>query len=187
VNLLVLDTQVYSNTGGQKSKATPIGAIAKFAASGKGIASKKLSTQMVNYKYAYVAQICYGSAPAQALKAIAEAESFNGPSLILAYAPCIEHGIDMGKTAQQMKMAVDSGFWPLFRYDPRKLGTAEGPLKIDSKEPSMDVAEFMTSENRFRSLKKTSPERFAELIKLAKDDVALQWKYLKMIEANLKN
>ncbi|MBF0106478.1 MAG: pyruvate:ferredoxin (flavodoxin) oxidoreductase [Deltaproteobacteria bacterium] len=186
VNMLVLDTQVYSNTGGQSSKATPLVAIAKFAASGKGISGKKLATQAISYTNVYVAQVCYGANPTQTLKAFVEAESYNGPSIIIAYSPCIEHGIDMGKTGEEMKRAVESGFWPIYRYDPRNLVAGKSPLKIDCKEPSMGIAEFMGGENRFKALQKSKPERYKMLVDMATQDYAVQWRYLKVLEEHFK-
>lgn len=186
VNILVLDTQVYSNTGGQNSKATPLGAIAKFASSGKDIHGKKLASHAMSYNHVYVAQIAYGANPAQTLKAFTEAQSYEGPSIILAYSPCIEHGIDMNRTGDAMKKAVDSGFWPLFRFDPRKLAQGESPLKIDSKEAKIDLKDFMLSENRFRSLHQANPERFDRLVEIAKSDLNLYWRYLKIMESEFK-
>lgn len=182
VNVLVLDTQVYSNTGGQNSKATPLGAVAKFAASGKGLSSKKLATHAMNYRDVYVAQVCYGANPAQTLKAFVEAESFDGPSLILAYAPCVEHGFDMSKTGERMERAVECGFWPLFRHDPRRGQNGGNPLKIDSSEPKGELKDFMLAENRFRTLFNGDPERFHSLVGMAQEDLRHHWRFLKMLE-----
>jgi Pyruvate:ferredoxin oxidoreductase and related 2-oxoacid:ferredoxin oxidoreductases, beta subunit len=134
VNLLVLDTEVYSNTGGQASKATPIGAIARFATSGKDIFKKDLGMIAMSYGYVYVAQIALGANMNQTIKAIREAESYNGPSIIIAYSHCINHGIDMMKGMDQQKIAVQSGVWPLYRYDPRLKAEGKNPFQLDSKD-----------------------------------------------------
>ena len=176
VNVLVLDTEVYSNTGGQMSKATPLGAIAKFAAAGKPIGKKDLGMMMMTYGGIYVARIALGANPNQAVRVFAEAESYNGPSLIIANTHCIMHGINMTEGLNYQKMAVDSGAWILFRYDPRKRDAGENPLTLDSKEPTLPLEEYMYSENRFRSLKRSNPERAAMLLDAAKQDVAERFK-----------
>jgi len=152
VNILVLDTGVYSNTGGQCSKATPLGAVAKFAAAGKRVPKKELGLMAMMYKTAYVAQIAYGANMVQTLKAIQEAVAFPGASLVIAYAPCIEHGYPLNLGPEHMKLAVNSGFWPLFRFDPRRMDSGENPLQMDSKEPTTDVGELIKQERRFRGL-----------------------------------
>jgi pyruvate-ferredoxin/flavodoxin oxidoreductase len=176
VNVLVLDTEVYSNTGGQMSKATPLGAVARFAAAGKPIAKKDLGMITMTYGTIYVARIALGANPNQAVKAFVEAESYDGPSLIIAYSHCQLHGIDMGKGLDYQKMAVESGAWPLFRYDPRKRAAGENPLTLDSKEPTLPLEEYMYSENRFRMLRRDDPERAATLLEAAKRDVAERFK-----------
>ncbi len=167
VNILVLDTEVYSNTGGQASKATPIGAIAKFAASGKGIGKKDLGMIAMSYDNVYVASVAMGSNDTQCLKAFLEAEAHNGPSIILAYSQCIAHGIDMETGMQQQKLAVDSGHWLLYRNNPALKAEGKNPLKVDSKKPKLHISEYFDSENRFRSLKKSMPERAAMLVEKA--------------------
>ena len=150
VNVLVLDTEVYSNTGGQASKATNIGAVAKFASAGKRIKKKDLGMIAKSYGYVYVAQVAMGSNPAQLLKALTEAEAYHGPSLIIAYAPCINHGINMTKSQLEEKAAVDCGYWQLYRYNP------DGEkFTLDSKEPKGDYQAFLAGETRYASLAKT--------------------------------
>ena len=167
VNVLVLDTQVYSNTGGQASKATPRGAVAKFAAAGKPIGRKDLGLFAAGYGNVYVAQIALGADNAQTVKALAEAESWPGPSLIIAYSTCIAHGIDMSTSMSHQAEAVKSGFWPLWRYDPRLAVEGQRPMQLDSREPTLPLKEFQTKEARFAMLARSSPERYAELQRLA--------------------
>jgi pyruvate-ferredoxin/flavodoxin oxidoreductase len=164
VNVLVLDTEVYSNTGGQASKSTPIGAAAKFAFSGKAPEKKDLGMIAMTYGHIYVAKVSLAN-PAQCIKAFVEAERYNGPSIILAYSHCIAHGIDMTCGVDEQKNAVNSGYWPLFRFDPEKYEKGENPLTLDSKDPSMTLKEFMDKENRFKVVQKMFPERAAELAK----------------------
>jgi pyruvate-ferredoxin/flavodoxin oxidoreductase len=165
VNLLVLDTEVYSNTGGQASKATPIGAIARFATSGKDIFKKDLGMIAMSYGYVYVAQIALGANMSQAIKAIREAESYDGPSIIIAYSHCINHGIDMMKGMDQQKIAVQSGVWPLYRYDPRLKAQGKNPFQLDSKEPDYSKLEqYMYAEVRFKSLVQANAERAKMLL-----------------------
>jgi pyruvate-ferredoxin/flavodoxin oxidoreductase len=163
VNVLVLDTEVYSNTGGQMSKSTPIGATARFASTGKAIAKKDLTGIAMSYGYIYVAQISIGANARQAIDALREAESYDGPSLVVAYAPCIEHGVELSKSLERQKLAVKTGYWNLFRHDPRRIGTAEPVLKMDSSKPSLNVMEFMKGENRFRRIVESDSSR-AEMI-----------------------
>ena len=158
VNILVLDTEVYSNTGGQASKSTPTGATAKFAATGKRTKKKDLASLAMDYGNVYVAQVSMGADMNQVVKAFAEAEAYKGTSIIIAYAPCISHGINMSKSQLEMKKAVDSGYWQLFRYNPDLLGTDKSPLTIDSKDPISDYSEFLMGENRYASLAKQNPE-----------------------------
>ena len=165
VNILVMDTEVYSNTGGQASKATPMAAIAKFAASGKGLPKKDLGLIAMSYGYVYVAQIAMGASDTQTLKAFLEAESYPGPSLIIAYSQCIAHGIDMTKGMEQQKLAVQSGLWPLVRYDPRLIEEGKNPLIIDSKKPSILPQEYMYNETRYRMLVQSNEERAEMLLK----------------------
>jgi pyruvate-ferredoxin/flavodoxin oxidoreductase len=165
VNILVLDTEVYSNTGGQASKATPVGAIAKFATAGKETMKKDLGMIAMSYGYVYVAQIALGANMNQTIKAFREAESYNGPSIIIAYSHCINQGIDMMKGMNQQKVAVDSGVWPLYRYDPRLKAEGKNPFQMDSKEPDFTKLEtYMYAEVRFKSLREANPERAATLL-----------------------
>ena len=167
VNILVLDTEVYSNTGGQSSKATPAGAIAKFAASGKRVRKKDLGMMAMSYGYVYVAQVAMGASPAQYFNAIKEAEAYDGPSLIIAYAPCINHGLKagMGLSQKEEKLAVDCGYWHLYRYNPALEGTDKNPFTLDSKEPDWSkFQDFLKGEVRFASLYKLYPDRAAELL-----------------------
>lgn len=158
VNILVLDTEVYSNTGGQMSKATPLSATAKFASSGKRTAKKDLGMIAMSYKNVYVAQIGLGANMNQSVKALSEAESFNGPSLVIAYSPCINHGIDMGHSQEEIKKAVESGYWHLYRYDPRNLTQHKNPFMLDSAKPTKDYEEFLKGESRYTALQKVSGE-----------------------------
>ncbi len=184
VNVLVLDTQVYSNTGGQMSKATPRGAIARFAAGGRPLPKKDLGMMAMTYGNVYVAQIAMGANDAQALKAFLEAESYPGPSLIIAYSHCIAHGIsEMRFGFNQQKAAVDSGAWILYRYDPRRVAEGKNPLQLDSKEPTLPIREYMDKETRFRALRQTNPEAAEELARLAQEDAIARWNlYRQMAE-----
>lgn len=183
VNILVLDTEVYSNTGGQTSKATPIGAVAKFSASGKGVAKKDLARIAMDYEHVYVAHVAYAAKDVQTLRAFLEAESYDGPSLIIAYSPCIAHGFEMKDNHLHQKLAVDTGHWPLFRYDPRRAENYENPLKLDSKPPSVPYAEFAHSETRFNTLLKQHPEQAAAFLQRAQHDVSERYKrYQQMAE-----
>ncbi|MBN1388685.1 MAG: pyruvate:ferredoxin (flavodoxin) oxidoreductase [Bacteroidales bacterium] len=178
INILVLDTEVYSNTGGQSSKATPAGAVAKFAASGKKIRKKDLGMMAVNYGYVYVAQIAMGANMAQCFRAIKEAEAYPGPSIVIAYAPCIAHGLiaGMDKTMEQMKFAVESGYWHLYRYDPRLEKEGKNPFQLDSKEPDISKFQsFLRSEVRYTSLTKSFPEEAKVLFKAAEENA--KWRY----------
>jgi pyruvate-ferredoxin/flavodoxin oxidoreductase len=171
VNALVLDTGVYSNTGGQCSKATPMGAVAKFAASGKPMPRKDLAMISMTYGNIYVAQIAMGANYGQAVKAFAEAESYDGPSIILAYSHCIAHGINMTTGMNAQKMAVKTGLWPLFRFDPRRTAAGECPLQLDSKKPDTPFMEMAKSEVRWKSLLDKEPERAGALIEEAQKDI----------------
>jgi pyruvate-ferredoxin/flavodoxin oxidoreductase len=160
VNILVLDTEVYSNTGGQQSKATPLGAAAKFASSGKTVGKKDLGLLANMYGHVYVARVAFGAKMPQTVQAFLEAESYAGPSLIIAYSHCIAHGYDMAQGAAQQKLAVNSGVWPLYRFDPRRLVKGEPPLNLDYGPPKADVAEYMRNESRFRMIERSDPDRF---------------------------
>ncbi len=170
VNILVLNTEVYSNTGGQASKATPTGAVAQFAAAGKRTRKKDLGLIAMTYGYIYVASISMGASQAQALKAISEAEAYPGPSLIIAYAPCINHGINMSKTQAEEKRAVESGYWPLYRYNPQLAEEGKNPFIVDSKAPSADYREFLMGENRYRTLAAYYPDLADELFKRQEEE-----------------
>jgi pyruvate-ferredoxin/flavodoxin oxidoreductase len=179
VNILVLDTEVYSNTGGQASKASPSGSVAKFAAAGMPIAKKDLGAISMSYGYIYVAQVSMGANQAQYLKAIKEAEAYPGPSLVIAYAPCINHGIrkGMGKSQTEMKLATESGYWPLYRYNPLLEKEGKNPLILDSKEPQWDTYEdFLMGEVRYATLTKSNPEAAKELFKKNKEEAQRRWK-----------
>ncbi len=167
MNILVLDTEVYSNTGGQASKATPIGAAAKFAAGGKSVGKKDLGLMAMNYRHVYVASVAFGSSDTQVVKAFQEADSYPGPSLIIAYSHCIAHGYDLSLGCEQQKLAVSSGIWPLYRYDPRLVDEGKPPLQIDSKPPTTRVADYMRNETRFRMVERIDPKRFKELAESA--------------------
>jgi pyruvate-ferredoxin/flavodoxin oxidoreductase len=175
VNLLVLDTEVYSNTGGQMSKATPRGSIAKFAAAGKPLMKKDLGMMMMAYGNVYVAQIALGKSHNQTVKALVEAERYKGPSLIIAYGQCIAHGIDMTTGMDQAAKAVDSGHWILYRYNPDLIAEGKNPLQLDSKAPTISFKEYAYSETRYRSLKAQNPERAKNLIELGQRDCDFRW------------
>jgi pyruvate-ferredoxin/flavodoxin oxidoreductase len=177
VNILVLDTEVYSNTGGQTSKATPRGAVAKFSSAGKETAKKDLARIAISYQNVYVAQVAYGVKDVATLRAFLEAESYPGPSLIIAYSPCIAHGYDLSNNHRQQQLAVDSGHWPLFRYDPRKRAQGKNPLHLDSKPPSIPYSEFAAGETRFAALARAQPERAARLIQAAQTDADERYAY----------
>ncbi len=177
VNILVLDTGVYSNTGGQASKATPRGAVAKFSASGKVARKKDLGLLAVSYGNVYVAQIALGANPAQTLRAFREAESYPGPSLLLAYSHCIAHGIAMDTSMSHQKDAVQSGFWPLYRYDPRHAHDGGHPFQLDCRKPTKKFTDFAMQEGRFAMLARSQPEHAAQLFQLAQRDIDDQWHY----------
>jgi len=181
VNVLVLDTEVYSNTGGQASKATPMGAVAKYAAGGKPTAKKDLGLMAMRYENVYVAQVAMGANDAQTLKAFIEAECHDGPSLIIAYSHCIAHGIDMSKGMNQQKMAVDSGYWPLYRYDPRLSSEGKNPFQLDSKQPALPLKDYIYTEGRFRILQQSDPPAAQRLLEQAQQGVHKRWSYYKQL------
>ncbi|MDP2834826.1 MAG: pyruvate:ferredoxin (flavodoxin) oxidoreductase [Pseudomonadota bacterium] len=184
VNILVLDTEVYSNTGGQTSKATPIGAVAKFAAGGKATAKKDLAKLASNYGHVYVSTVAYGAKDTQTLRVFHEAESFDGPALIVAYSPCIAHGVDLLYNLRQQDAAVKSGHWPLFRFDPRRLEAGDNPFKLDSAAPSRPIREFMESETRFAMLSRSHPETAERLMAEAQKDADRRYQgYLALAQA----
>lgn len=171
VKILVLDTEVYSNTGGQSSKSTPMGAVAKFAAGGKSIAKKDLALIAMQYGHVYVARVAFGAKDAQTVNAFREAESYNGPALIIAYSHCIAHGYQLERGLEQQKLAVETGYWPLFRYDPRLAAKGENPLRLDSAAPKVELAKFMANETRFGILRNVAPARADELAAQAQAQV----------------
>ncbi|MDR1263546.1 MAG: pyruvate:ferredoxin (flavodoxin) oxidoreductase [Oscillospiraceae bacterium] len=172
VNVLVLDTEVYSNTGGQASKSTPTGSVAKFAAAGKRTKKKDLGLMAMSYGYVYVASVSMGANPAQLLKAVTEAEAYKGPSLIIAYAPCINHGINMRQTQAEGKKAVEAGYWPLYRYNPALNEEGKNPMSLDSKDPTASYQDFIRSEIRYQTLLKMFPDTAEALFKQAENDAA---------------
>ena len=176
VNILVLDTEVYSNTGGQTSKATPLGAVAKFSAGGKATAKKDLARLASNYGHAYVATVAYGAKDVQTLRVFHEAESYPGPSLIVAYSPCIAHGYDMLYNQRQQEMAVKSGHWPLFRFDPRLEAAGGNPFRLDSAAPTQPIKAFMESETRFAMLARSHPEAAQRFLEQAQQDAERRFK-----------
>ncbi|MBE0671322.1 MAG: pyruvate:ferredoxin (flavodoxin) oxidoreductase [Anaerolineales bacterium] len=175
VNILVLDTEVYSNTGGQASKATPRAAVAKFAMSGKGLPKKDLGLIAMSYGYVYVARVAMGANDQQTLKALLEAEAYDGPSLVIAYSPCIAHGYDMSKSLEQTKLAVQSGHWPMYRYDPRLAEQGQNPLVIESKEPTIPVSQYAYNETRYKMLTQMDEDRAEKLMKEAQHDAKSRW------------
>ena len=188
VNILVLDTEVYSNTGGQTSKATPRGAVAKFSAAGKTSAKKDLAMIAMSYENVYVAQVAYGNKDVQTLRAFIEAESYPGTSIIIAYAPCIAWGNDLANNHQMQNLAVNSGHWPLLRYDPRRLEKGENPLKLDSKAPSIPYEEFVKNETRFSMLWRSHPDAAEKLLKESQREADKRYDhYKKLSELSLKN
>jgi pyruvate-ferredoxin/flavodoxin oxidoreductase len=182
INLFVLDTEVYSNTGGQASKATPLGAVAQFAAGGKPVSKKDLGMIAMSYGSVYVATVALSN-PAQCIKAMLEAEAYDGPSLIIAYAHCIAHGIDMTAGVDAQKRAVQSGYWPLYRYNPALVAECKNPLQLDSKAPTISFDEYTSSENRYRMLKKANPEQAAELMKKADQWTKAHFAYYEKLAA----
>jgi pyruvate-ferredoxin/flavodoxin oxidoreductase len=179
INVLVLDTEVYSNTGGQMSKSTPRGAVAKFAAGGKPTGKKDLGLIAMTYGHIYVASVAMGAKDEQTLRAFVEAESYPGPSLIIAYSHCIAHGIavDMGVGARQQKLAVESGQWLLYRYDPRRAMKGETPLQLDSQAAKTKLQEYLLSENRFKMLTKSKPEDARKFFQQAQSDADARWQF----------
>ncbi len=181
VNILVLDTEVYSNTGGQMSKATGTGAVAKFAAAGKPNAKKDLAQMAMSYGNVYVAQVAMGANDLQTLKAFLEAEAYDGPSLIIAYSHCIAHGINMAKGMEQQDLAVKSGYWPLFRFNPDNIKEGKNPLKLDSKAPQIKLEEYIYRETRYKMLTKSHPQEAKVLLKRAQENVLKKWKHYEQL------
>jgi pyruvate-ferredoxin/flavodoxin oxidoreductase len=175
VNILVLDTEVYSNTGGQQSKATPLGAAVKFASGGKTIGKKDLGLLANMYGHVYVARVAFGAKMPQTAQAFLEAESYDGPSLIIAYSHCIAHGYDMAHGVSQQKLAVDSGVWPLYRFDPRRIAKGEPPLHLDYGPPKTAVADYLRNESRFRMVERADPARYQAFV--AESQAAAERRY----------
>lgn len=181
VNILVMDTEVYSNTGGQASKATPYGAVAKFAAAGKASNKKDLGMMAMNYGNVYVAQVAMGSSDVQTVRAFLEAESYDGPSIVIAYSHCIAHGINMLHGLNQQKLAVDSGHWLLYRYDPRRADEGQNPLRLDSKEPTTKIRDYIYNETRYKMLTKSMPERAEQLLGQAEAAAQKRFEYYRQL------
>ncbi|MBN1758578.1 MAG: pyruvate:ferredoxin (flavodoxin) oxidoreductase [Chitinispirillaceae bacterium] len=181
VNILVMDTEVYSNTGGQSSKSTPMGAVAKFAASGKPTIKKDMGMIAMSYGYIYVARVALGANQNQAVKAFMEAEAYNGPSLILCYSHCIAHGINLIKGNEEQKLAVESGHWPLYRYNPALTEQGKNPLVIDSKDPTIALTDYVYNENRYKMLQRSNPEMSKKLVDEAQKSVTAKFKMLKQL------
>jgi len=183
VNILVLDTEVYSNTGGQASKSTPLGAVAKFAAGGKAVPKKDLSMIAMAYGHVYVGHVAFGAKDLQTLKTFIEAESYDGPSLIIAYSPCIAHGVDLSHNIRQQELAVNSGHMNLLRYDPRRADAGKNPLQLDSKKPSIPYKEFARTEARFSMLWRTHPENADKLMQRAQEGVMERFHHYEQLAA----
>jgi pyruvate-ferredoxin/flavodoxin oxidoreductase len=181
VNILVLDTEVYSNTGGQTSKATPRGAVAKFSAGGKGTPKKDLALLAMDYEHVYIARVAYGAKDIQTVHAFHEAEAYPGPSIIIAYSPCIAHGIDLKDNHLHQQLAVDSGHWPLFRYDPQQAAAGKNPLRLDSKAPSIPYRDFIETEIRFSMLWRTHPEDAEKFLAQSQREVLHRYHYYQQL------
>jgi pyruvate-ferredoxin/flavodoxin oxidoreductase len=175
VNILVLDTEVYSNTGGQASKATPLGAVAKFAAGGKPTIKKDLGMTAMRYGNVYIAQIAMGANDTHTVKAFLEAEAHPGPSLIIAYSQCIAHGIDMAKGMHQQKLAVESGYWPLYRFNPALENEGKNPFQLDSHDPKIRLEDYIYTEGRYRMLQRSDPAAAKTLLTQAQESVKHHW------------
>jgi pyruvate-ferredoxin/flavodoxin oxidoreductase len=183
INLLVMDTEVYSNTGGQMSKATPLGAVAKFAFGGKPQPKKDLALMAMSYGNVYVARVAFGSNDMQTVKAFLEAEAYDGPSIIIAYCHCIAHGYDMLHGLDQQKAAVQSGYWSLMRYNPALAKQGKNPLQLDSKAPSLSLDKYIYNETRYSMLRRSMPEAAKKLYELAQEDVLRRWRYYDYLAA----
>jgi pyruvate-ferredoxin/flavodoxin oxidoreductase len=181
--MLVLDTEVYSNTGGQSSKSTPRAAVAKFAANGKGMPKKDLGLIAMSYGYVYVARVAMGASDQQTLNAFLEADAYEGPSLIIAYSHCINQGFDLRKGLEQQKLAVQSGHWPLYRYNPKLVEEGKNPLTLDSKDPSIPLEQYVYNESRYKMLTQSDEERAEMLLKEAQQDVKSRWELYKQMAA----
>ena len=180
--MLVLDSEVYSNTGGQSSKATPLGAVARFSIQGKQTKKKNLGLMAMTYGYVYVAQVSMGANKQQLLNAFIEAEKYDGPSLIIAYSPCIAHGMHMSKCMEEERKAVESGYWPLYRFNPSKINQGETPFTLDSKAPLFALNEFFMGENRFAFLKKDQPQQADQLFAEAEKESRRRLDFYKKLQ-----
>ena len=187
INILILDTEVYSNTGGQASKATPLAAVAKFAAAGKKNGKKDLALMAIAYGNVYVARVAMGADPQQTLLAFREAEAYNGPSLILAYSHCIAHGINMQHGLTQQKLAVESCYWPLFRYNPELKKSGENPMELDSQRAKIPLQNYAYKEMRYKVLSYTNPVEAQRLIELAQNDVNQKWRVYEQLAISGSN
>ncbi len=187
VNVLVVDTEVYSNTGGQASKATPAGAVAQFAAAGKQTGKKDLGAIFMTYGNIYVAQVAMGANPNQLVRVLKEAEAYPGPSLVIAYAPCISHGIVQGMAYAQpeAKLAVQSGYWTLYHYNPQYVTQGKNPFVLDSRAPTVPLREFLRGEVRYAALRRTFPERAEALFQKAERDAAKRFRYYRRLAQQL--
>ena len=183
VNVLVMDTEVYSNTGGQMSKATPLGAVAKFAAAGKPLGKKDLARMVMTYGNVYVATVAMGANDAQTVRALLEAEAYDGPSLVIAYSHCIAHGINMQQGLEQQRTAVETGHWPLMRFNPALATEGKNPLSIDSKAPKGSFQDYAYKETRYNMLAKAKPEMAALLMQEAKKNIQSRWRLLEQLAA----
>jgi pyruvate-ferredoxin/flavodoxin oxidoreductase len=187
VNVLVMDTEVYSNTGGQMSKATPRGAVAKFAAAGKPLPKKDLGLLAISYGNIYVTGIAYGANDRHTIRAVLEAEAYDGPSLIIAYSSCIAHGYDLVYGLEQQEAAVKSGHWPLYRFNPDLANQGLNPFSLDSKKPTLPLEKYIYREGRYRMLVQSNPEAAKRLLALAKIDVATRWQQYENLAAQNDN
>jgi pyruvate-ferredoxin/flavodoxin oxidoreductase len=183
VKVLVLDTEVYSNTGGQASKSTPRAAVAKFAAQGKGLPKKDLGMIAMAYGYVYVARIAMGASDQQTLNAFMEADAYDGPALIIAYSHCIQQGLDLRNGLSQQKLAVESGIWPLYRFNPANIAQGKNPLSIDSKDPTVPVSKYAYNETRYLMLLQSDEQRAEMLMKQAQQDVKGRWDLYRQMAA----
>jgi pyruvate-ferredoxin/flavodoxin oxidoreductase len=183
VNVLVLDTEVYSNTGGQMSKSTPRAAVAKFAAGGKPTPKKDLSLMAMTYGSVYVARVAMGADDTQTVRAFLEAEAYPGPSLIVAYSHCIAHGINMRTGMDQQKAAVDSGHWVLYRYNPARVAEGKNPLQLDSRKPKIPLKDYVYNETRYKMLEQSKPDEARRLLELAQQDTEARWRMYEQLAA----
>jgi pyruvate-ferredoxin/flavodoxin oxidoreductase len=185
VNILIMNTEAYSNTGGQASKATPLGATAKFAATGKTRPKKDMGLIAMAYGNVYVASVAFGAKDTQTVMAMQEAAAYDGVSIVIAYAHCIAHGNDLSHGLDQQKLAVQTGYWPLYRYDPRKLGTTENALTLDAADPNLQICDYMASETRFRITEKQNPEHYKLMVDEANEEVRRRFHILKRMAGDV--